>query len=64
MSKNTIVRINLFNDKWYTPYCGNVTKCSMPRTTFDGEQFVCPECGWKSSFPSEFIQKYKAKWGL
>jgi hypothetical protein len=32
----------------------------MPRTHFDGRQFVCA-CGWRSSFPADFIAKYKAK---
>jgi hypothetical protein len=36
----------------------------MPRTRFNGKQFVCPECGWQSEFPEDFIKEYKAKWGL
>lgn len=59
--ENQIVRNNLMTRNGYTPYCGAM--CStMPRTMFDGEQFVCPCCGWRSEFPKEFINKYKAKW--
>jgi len=39
----------------YSPYCGNLNCRQMPRTLFDGEQFVCWCCGWRSSYPSEFI---------
>ena len=47
----------------YSPYCGNATgTCSMPRTTWNGNQFECHECGWVSSFPNEFISDYKNKW--
>lgn len=56
----SIVRQNLMERPDYTPYCGNV-ECMlrMPRTHFDGEQFAC-HCGWRSSFESEFIDKYKS----
>ena len=45
----SIVRSNLLTERFYTPYCGSVEKCShgMPRTRFDGEQFAC-RCGWRS----------------
>lgn len=63
------VRENLMNESGYTPYCGNDNaygygpgQCHMPRTRFDGEQFVCPHCGWRSQFPADFIAEYKAKW--
>ena len=46
----------------YTPYCGNMEKYSMPRTFFNGKQFQCPYCGWVSSFPEDFIKRYKEKW--
>lgn len=53
------VRENLLSRKGYTPYCGG-EKCSrMPRTIFNGEQFTCRDCGWKSNFPKDFIEKYK-----
>ncbi len=58
----SIVRENLMNKPGYTPYCGNERCPDMPRTRFDGEQFVCPCCGWRSSFEEEFIDAYKAKW--
>jgi hypothetical protein len=70
MTEITIVRENLMNEKGYSPYCGNDlsrnTKggCDNPRTKFNGEQFVCPKCGWLSKFPQEFIKRYKEKWGL
>lgn len=59
---NSIVRQNLLSRYGYTPYCGEMSaKCSMPRTTFNGEQFACPECGWVSAFPEEFIEEFKGK---
>lgn len=60
---NPIVRHNLMNEKNYTPYCGSVGCRVCPRTHFDGEQFFCKQCGWRSSFPADFIAEYKAKWG-
>lgn len=73
MNENTytsIVRINLMNEEGYTPYCGNPTPshsvfgCINPRTIFNGEQFVCPNCDWTSKFPIDFINAYKAKWNI
>ena len=61
------IRQNLMTRAGYTPYCGgayDTTTCSMPRTNFDGEQFVCPECGWRSSFDEAFIKEYKKKWNI
>ena len=60
---NSIVRENLMNEPGYSPYCGAMCKW-MPRTRFNGKQFVCPDCGWVSSFPKEFIDEYKKKRGL
>ncbi len=60
--ETTIVRENLMTREGYTPYCGNMEKCSMPRTFFNGKQFQCPYCGWVSSFPEDFIKRYKEKW--
>lgn len=60
--EKSIVRENLMTRKGYTPYCGNIhCSCGMPRTIFDGEQFYC-KCGWRSSFPKEFIDRYKKRW--
>jgi hypothetical protein len=58
----SIVRDNLMTRRGYTPYCG-AYQCRFvwPRTTFNGEQFVC-DCGWRSSFDREFIAAYRAKW--
>jgi len=59
----SIVRENLMNELDYTPYCGNGNCVGrMPRTSFDGEQFKCHACGWRSAFEVEFIDAYKAKW--
>jgi len=68
-SVNT-VRTNLMNEQCYTGYCGNSWDeqkkkgCDMPRTRWVSElnQFSCPKCGWVSQYPSEFIERYKAKW--
>ena len=63
MKEKTLVRENLMNVAGYSPYCGgNPERCYWPRTKFNGEQFVCPNCKWKSSFPPEFIKRYKEKW--
>ncbi len=66
MQEETIVRENLMNDKSYTGYCGSHmnSSCSWPRTKWDGEQFVCPECGWRSKYPDDFIKRYKEKHNL
>lgn len=56
----SVVRNNLLSEPGYTPYCGGETCRVMPRTFFNGEQFQCPSCGWKSSFEPEFIEIYKA----
>lgn len=60
----TIIQLTLMNQQGYSPYCGS-SSCSagMPRSKFDGEQFVC-QCGWRSQFPADFIAEYKAKWGI
>ncbi len=54
------IRDNLLKRKYYAPYCG-AEKCngSWPRTDFDGKQFKCSSCGWKSNFENEFIEKVK-----
>ena len=54
----SIVRDNLLNVEGYTPYCGNQTCPTMPRTVFNGTQFECPTCEWKSSFELAFIKRY------
>ncbi len=57
----SIVRQNLMKRPGYTPYCGaDNCRWLWPRTEFDGEQFKCA-CGWRSSFESEFIERYNAK---
>lgn len=58
-----IVRDNLMNVPGYAPYCGAANDCiyNMPRTHFDGKQFVC-RCGWRSNFPADFIKSYKKRW--
>lgn len=57
----SIVRENLMSVPGYTPYCGDFDcRFRMPRTSFDGEQFVCM-CGWRSGFPVDFIEQYKQK---
>lgn len=64
----SIVRENMMNDKFYRPYCGESWDkgCSMPRTFWRKElkQMKCPECGWVSEFPADFIKEYTAKHDL
>ena len=70
MKEETIVRENLMTREGYSPYCGNDISrfssggCDNPRTIWDNkkEQFVCPNCGFTSQFPKDFIDRYKAKW--
>lgn len=70
MKENSIVRENLMTEANYSPYCGNeksrfaIGGCHNPRTKFNGKQFSCPQCGWVSEFPDNFIQRYKAKWSI
>ncbi|KUY28049.1 hypothetical protein [Elizabethkingia ursingii] len=65
MKELSIVRENLMTKEGYSPYCGLDAKCPYrwPRTKFNGKQFVC-DCGWKSDFPEDFINRYKEKWNL
>lgn len=60
----SVVRYNILTRPNYSPYCG-ASKCSygILRTSFDGKQFSC-KCGWQSGFEPEFIEQYKAKWGI
>lgn len=67
----TIVRQNMMDDPTYRGYCGNniarnaIGGCSNPRTIrLSGGQSKCPECGWVSEYPKEFIDRYKAKHNL
>jgi hypothetical protein len=64
INETSIVRKNLMENEFYTPYCGK-DNCSqnMPRTDFNPiiNQFVCI-CGWTSKFDNKFIKKYKNKW--
>lgn len=60
----SIVRNNLLTVPDYKPYCGSNKKCNMLRTEFDGQQFVCPICGWCSSFEYSFIKEYIEKWNI
>jgi hypothetical protein len=68
--ESSIVRENLMTREGYTPYCCNSISrskkggCDNPRTKFNGEQFVCPHCGFKTDFPEDFIKRYKAVWNL
>jgi hypothetical protein len=58
----SIVQGNLMTRPGYTPYCGaDGCPLRMPRTVFDGSQFKC-QCGWRSGFKAEFIDKYKQRW--
>lgn len=59
---NSVVRRNLMTVPNYTPYCGNgQCQLHMPRLRWDGEQFKC-FCGYRTNFPTEFINAYKATW--
>jgi len=62
--KNPIVRKNLISQKEHTPYCGSYKCRRMPRTKFNGDQFKCPDCGWASEFPENFINQYRERQGL
>lgn len=68
--QQSVIRGNLMTFSGYSPYCGNdIPKeekggCDMPRTSFNGSQFVCPKCGWVSSFPEDFIKRYKEHWKI
>lgn len=66
MKELSIVRQNLMDDKNYRPYCGAIISfCYNPRTELrpDG-QFICPNCKWISSYPDDFVKRYKEKHGL
>ena len=63
MTEETIVRQNLMDNVNYRPYCGSSERCSNPRTEYRtlDSQFICPECKWISTFPENFIKRYKEK---
>lgn len=56
----SIVRENLMTRPGYAPYCGR--DACFSRAPFDGAQFKCVRCGWRSQFPEAFVEQYKAKW--
>lgn len=58
----SIIQQNLLTVPHYSPYCGSADCKTVPRTVFDGEQFKCPLCGWRSRFEPEFIADYKKRW--
>lgn len=66
----SIVRNNMMRQRNYTGYCGNNLPardpggCHNPRTYWDKGQFKCPECGWRSKYPDDFIELYKQRWGI
>ena len=68
--EESFIRNKLMLDKAYSPYCGNDIMtyaeggCHNPRTKFKEGQFICPSCGWKSQFPTDFIDRYKKKWEI
>lgn len=70
MTEISIVRENLMTEEGYTGYCGsNISAferggCNNPRTQWIPKlnQFKCPNCGWTSQFPKDFIERYKLKW--
>jgi hypothetical protein len=64
MSGVSIVRKNLMTIQGYTPYCGAPGCRTMPRTFFNGSQFECRDCGWKSNFPTDFINEYRLHWSI
>ena len=56
----SIVRMNLLTIAGYTPYCaGDYSVCRLPRLVFDGEQFKCPRCSYRTNFDPVFIHEYK-----
>ncbi len=58
----SIVRENLMTREGYSPYCGSdECRYGIARSVFNGHQFTC-KCGWVSTFPIEFINRYKEKW--
>lgn len=54
----SIVRDNLMKRPGYAPYCG---EAHFVRTKWDGEQFKC-FCGYRTNFPADFIELYRARW--
>ena len=63
------VRRNMMQDVSYRSYCGSVFPghpnyhtCSSPRMAWrvSLNQMQCPDCGWVTEFPADFIARYKA----
>lgn len=71
MTESSIARQNLMDNANYRPFCGNLIprevrhSCYGPRTELrpDG-QFICPNCKWVSTFPADFIKRYKERHNL
>ena len=68
----SIVRNNLMTIPGYTSYCAS-DLCKprdqyplkgerWPRTQWNGQEFVCPKCGWESKLDDDFRKQYKDKW--
>lgn len=71
--ESTTVRQNMMDDVHYRPYCASVIpghpnymSCSSPRMIWDLmlSQMKCPDCGWISEYPEDFIKRYKEKHSL
>ena len=62
--EKSTVRMNMFNEPNYAPYCG-VAIC-FNRAPFDTnfKQFRCHSCGWLSDFPYAMILKYGQVWAM
>ena len=59
------VRDRMMSIEGYAPVCGAIKGCKeTPRTTFNGKQFECPDCGWVSRLPATFIANYRIKWSI
>lgn len=69
---NSIVRCNMLQDVNYRPYCGNniardkIGGCHNPRMVWSNNinQNVCPYCGMTTTYPADFIVRYKDAHGL
>lgn len=55
------VRTNMMKDRYYTPYCIPCPGIQRFGQLGPDDQMTCSKCGDKTTFPKEFIERFKAK---
>lgn len=64
MAEDSIVRQNMIDNENYRPYCMKCSGLQRMNMRLDNLQLQCPKCITITSFPSDFIDRYKTKHNL